>query len=80
MKTRLLKRLRKKVKKAYIITSDYPEFTIQAKCSDNTRMIMRRHLNLEEAIAALREHRNKVLKQLIAELRNKQRDKNLRKL
>lgn len=80
MKTRLLKRLRKKVKKEYIIVSDYPEFTIQAICSDNTRMIMRRHLNLEDAIVALREHRNKVLKRLIAELRNKQRDKNLRKL
>lgn len=80
MKTRLLKRLRKKVKKEYIIVSDYPEFTIQVKCSDNTRMIIRRHLNLEEAIAALREHRNKALKRLVAELRDKQRDKNLRKL
>lgn len=80
MKTRLLKRLRKKVKKEYIIVNDYPEFTIQAKCSDNTHMIMGRYSNLEDAIAALHKHRNKVLKQLIAELRNKQRDKNLRKL
>ena len=82
MKTRLLKRLRKKVEKKYIIVSSYPKFEIRFKCMGRSDryFYLRSYSKLTDALATLRVLRNDEIKSLIKKIRDKQRDKNLRKL
>lgn len=79
MKTRLLKRLRKKVKKEYIIVSDYPEFKVCFKWTDKY-LRFRSYSKLTDAFATLQSLRNREIAYLIKKIKDEQRDKNLRKL
>lgn len=79
MKARLLKRLRKKVKKEYIIVSNYPEFEVHFKWADGY-LRFRSYSKLMDAFATLQSLRNREIEYLVKKIKDEQRDKNLRKL
>ncbi len=79
MKTRLLKRLRKKVKKEYILVSNYPEFEVHFKWTDRY-LRFKSYSKLVDAFATLQSLRNREIEYLIKKIKDEQRNKNLRKL
>lgn len=79
MKIKLLKKLRKTAKKAYILVSNYPTVEIHAYCSNKyTRCSWCD--TLEEALTRLKLFRRKVIKESIKKMKDEKLNKQFRKI